>query len=143
MTHQMSRPDALHVVSLQTRDPNVRSSAQPDSTGANDAYFVHEAPPSSARSESNGKRRKSSKVRAGRSSSRSSSTQQIRRPVMSESDIDKKRNKLGYQRTSIACGESRNVRRPNAFHVWHWHTRMVLLFADHRQHTAVDAKSDV
>lgn len=38
--------------------------------------------------------------------SQSLSTPQLRGPIMSESELDKKRNKLGYQRISIACGKS-------------------------------------
>jgi hypothetical protein len=51
------------------------------------------------------KKRRPSKVKTGRSLARSVSTPQLRGHVMSDMDADKKRNKLGYQRISIACGK--------------------------------------
>lgn len=56
---------------------------------------------------SSGKKRKSLKMRSDKRIPRSSSTPQMREQdhTMSESELDKKRNKLGYQRISIACGE--------------------------------------
>ena len=50
------------------------------------------------------KRRKQPKPKPGRQLVRSLSTPQLQPPSMPESD-DKKRNKLGYQRISIACGK--------------------------------------
>ncbi|KAK0865855.1 hypothetical protein LTS02_005148 [Friedmanniomyces endolithicus] len=47
--------------------------------------------------------RKSTKNKSGKQLSRSLSTPQLRDGAMSDSDSDKKRNKLGYQRISIAC----------------------------------------
>lgn len=54
---------------------------------------------------STAKKRRPSKVKTGRSLARSVSTPQLRGHVMSDIDADKKRNKLGYQRISIACGK--------------------------------------
>lgn len=56
-------------------------------------------------STSHGKKRRHSKMKAAKQLARSVSTPQIRDQIMSDSDIDKKRNKLGYQRISIACGK--------------------------------------
>lgn len=61
------------------------------------------APPPTASSR---KKLKSSKTKPGKQLlSASSSTSSLRGYIMSDSDLDKKRNKLGYQRISIACGE--------------------------------------
>ncbi|KAK0257734.1 hypothetical protein LTR91_006276 [Friedmanniomyces endolithicus] len=49
------------------------------------------------------KKRKPTKFKSGKELSRSFSTPQLRDGAMSDSDSDKKRNKLGYQRISIAC----------------------------------------
>ncbi|CAK4033816.1 hypothetical protein DOTSEDRAFT_68103, partial [Lecanosticta acicola] len=55
----------------------------------------------------NGKRPgRPSKTKPGRHLLKSLSTPQLRGPIMSDSD-DKKRNKLGYQRISIACAHCR------------------------------------
>lgn len=72
----------------------------------NDAYAVQETPPKSTPSNSKARKRKQSKTKVAKSAFRSISTPQMQRPAMSDSDIDKKRNKLGYQRISIACGKS-------------------------------------
>lgn len=40
-----------------------------------------------------------------RTLTKSISSPHLRGPIMSESELDKKRNKLGYQRISIACGK--------------------------------------
>lgn len=58
-------------------------------------------------STSHGKKRRHSKMKAAKQLARSVSTPQIRDQIMSDSDIDKKRNKLGYQRISIACAHCR------------------------------------
>ena len=57
---------------------------------------------------------------------------------MSESEAEKKRNKLGYQRISIACGE------------WSFHSRRgdcrrssASLANNSQQHTVADVRSDV
>lgn len=50
------------------------------------------------------KKRRSSKMKPSKQLPRSASTPQMRDIIMSEED--KKRNKLGYQRISIACGKS-------------------------------------
>lgn len=68
------------------------------------AYSVQEAPQTISTFGSSVKKRRVSKAKTGRAPPRSMSTPQLRGPVMSESDLDKKRNKLGYQRISIACG---------------------------------------
>jgi len=52
---------------------------------------------------SNEKRRKSSKYKTSKHLGRAVSTPLMRDGAMS--DDDKKRNKLGYQRISIACGK--------------------------------------
>ena len=49
------------------------------------------------------KKQRSSKMKPGKQISRSTSSPQMREGPMSEED--KKRNKLGYQRISIACGK--------------------------------------
>ncbi|KAK0934667.1 hypothetical protein LTR48_004084 [Friedmanniomyces endolithicus] len=53
------------------------------------------------------RKRKSPKIKSGKQLSRSFSTPQLRDDAMSDSDSDKKRNKLGYQRISIACAHCR------------------------------------
>ncbi|KAH9819757.1 GAL4-like Zn(II)2Cys6 (or C6 zinc) binuclear cluster DNA-binding domain [Teratosphaeria destructans] len=52
------------------------------------------------------KKRRLSKMKPGKHLPRSKSTPHLRDKfnIMSDSDADKKRNKLGYQRISIACG---------------------------------------
>jgi len=49
------------------------------------------------------------KTKSTRLLSRSVSTPQLRHTVMTDSESDKKRNKLGYQRISVACGKSLSV----------------------------------
>jgi hypothetical protein len=64
---------------------------------------------------SNRKKQRSSTTNPDRQLFRSSSTSHLRGPIMSESDLDKKRNKLGYQRISIACGQSHpSLHRPSS-----------------------------
>lgn len=51
------------------------------------------------------KKRKPSKSKGAKQLSRSVTTPQMGGVSMSDSESDKKRNKLGYQRISIACGK--------------------------------------
>nr|POE59205.1 hypothetical protein CFP56_24474 [Quercus suber] len=55
----------------------------------------------------NGKKSRSTKIRPPRPISQSASAVQLGLPAMSESELEKKRNKLGYQRISIACAHCR------------------------------------
>nr|POF05849.1 hypothetical protein CFP56_53236 [Quercus suber] len=54
-----------------------------------------------------GKKPRSSKIRLPRTNSQSAPVAQLGLPAMSESELEKKRNKLGYQRISIACAHCR------------------------------------
>lgn len=71
---------------------------------------VSSAPEPTLASTPNNKKRRSSKKKNNKQLSRSASTPQMRDEVMSDSDIEKKRNKLGYQRISIACGKLTSCR---------------------------------
>lgn len=86
----------------------VSSADDAASAATNSAYAssVSEAPLPSPTG-SNRQKRRSSKIKAGKQISRSSSTPHMREPLMSDSEADKKRNKLGYQRISIACAHCR------------------------------------
>jgi len=53
----------------------------------------------------NTKKRRTFRIKSTKQIPRSTSTPQLQEVVMSDSEIDKKRNKLGYQRISIACGK--------------------------------------
>lgn len=53
----------------------------------------------------NTKKRRTSRIKNTKQLSRSTSNPQIHDVMLSDSEIDKKRNKLGYQRISIACGK--------------------------------------
>ncbi|KAM3415660.1 hypothetical protein BST61_g9179 [Cercospora zeina] len=55
----------------------------------------------------NRKQRRLSKAKTDKIVTKSISTPHLRDTTMSESDADKKRNKLGYQRISIACAHCR------------------------------------
>ncbi|KAF2212496.1 hypothetical protein CERZMDRAFT_84822 [Cercospora zeae-maydis SCOH1-5] len=55
----------------------------------------------------NRKQPRSSKIKTDKIVTNSISTPHLRHITMSESDADKKRNKLGYQRISIACAHCR------------------------------------
>ena len=73
-------------------------------TIANDANLAQVALPASSH-ESHGASQRPSKSKTNKSLPRSTSIPYVREPVMSDSD--KKRNKLGYQRTSMACAHCR------------------------------------
>ncbi|CAK1354578.1 hypothetical protein CB0940_01583 [Cercospora beticola] len=55
----------------------------------------------------NRKKQRSSKTKTDKIVTKSISTPHLRDNIMSESEADKKRNKLGYQRISIACAHCR------------------------------------
>lgn len=55
----------------------------------------------------NTKKRRTSRIKNTKQLSRSTSNPQIHDVMLSDSEIDKKRNKLGYQRISIACAHCR------------------------------------
>ncbi|KAK3113270.1 hypothetical protein LTR53_009608 [Teratosphaeriaceae sp. CCFEE 6253] len=57
------------------------------------------------------KRRKPSRARGSKPLSKSHPTPEARDAAMSDSDSDKKRNKLGYQRISIACANNDSQQR--------------------------------
>ena len=77
-----------------------------DAAGAKHARSEQEAMPTLATSGPDLKKRRLSKHKSGRLVPRAFSTSHLRGSVMSEAELDKKRNKLGYQRISIACGKS-------------------------------------
>ena len=106
MAYQRFRGDTLTSLSDPNQGATSEDWATRDPGLVNDAYAVQETLPTSTSSSLANKKRKQSKGKAVKSSSRSMSTPQAQRSGMSDSDIDKKRNKLGYQRISIACGQS-------------------------------------
>ncbi|KXT18880.1 hypothetical protein AC579_3571 [Pseudocercospora musae] len=64
-------------------------------------------PPSPSAAATSRKKAKPPKTKPRQQPSKSSSTPSLRAHIMSDSDLDKKRNKLGYQRISIACAHCR------------------------------------
>ncbi|EMC94520.1 hypothetical protein BAUCODRAFT_149659 [Baudoinia panamericana UAMH 10762] len=84
--------------SVSTGTPNV------DRTATDSAV---QPPLPSPPSPATGKKRRPSKYKPPRQLSRSASTPQLREAAMSDLELDKKRNKLGYQRISIACAHCR------------------------------------
>lgn len=102
----MSFDVALHqppATETTTRDAVSDLSAPRDSTGPSNANLVQASPPTftPAPPGPGSKKRKAYKVSKP---SRSLSTPHVRGVIMSDAESDKKRNKLGYQRISIACG---------------------------------------
>ncbi|KAK4550825.1 hypothetical protein LTR36_000405, partial [Oleoguttula mirabilis] len=103
-------PDGMSYYSLShqnalpplTRTTNDAVSPALGTTNANRAD-VSTATAPTLDSAPSGKKRRASKMKPGKQLSRSASTPQLSDGIMSESDLDKKRNKLGYQRISIAC----------------------------------------
>ena len=86
---------------IREEPPSLNATSQDDISRA--ASSKSEAPLHSPTTTGTKKRRSRSKGR--KQISRSFSTPQLRDAAMSDSDSDKKRNKLGYQRISIACGK--------------------------------------
>ena len=105
MAIEVSRRDTSPSITHSTRDAVSVPSATSNSAPTSNAYSVQEAASTTSAFGSSVKKRRHSKSKTGKSLPRSLSTPHLRAPVMSDSDIDKKRNKLGYQRISIACGK--------------------------------------
>lgn len=100
------RPAPYRLPTLTSTDPAAHSVPEPSPTGS-----------------SNGKKRRLSKVMAD---SQLPPLGGI--PAMSESELASKRNKLGYQRISIACGEC----RADAFMLsLPWSTRLLIRQSAH------------
>ena len=105
-------PNATNTTTSISRDAVPELSAAFDPTGASNVLPAPESPPTSAPSVSGSKRQKLSRskiTKVTKPVQRSLSTPHVRALIMSDSEADKKRNKLGYQRISIACGEYRSV----------------------------------
>ncbi|KXT04311.1 hypothetical protein AC578_7925 [Pseudocercospora eumusae] len=96
---------ALHTTTSTTRDfvPTPSGQLTVD-RGSASAPFASGAPPAPGAYR---KKQKPPKTKSGKQLSASFSTPSPRGHIMSDSDLDKKRNKLGYQRISIACAHCR------------------------------------
>lgn len=93
-----------------SRDVVSDLSAVFDATRSSDVHLSQKAPPTSAPSGPKIKRQQPSRSKFSKvtkPAQRSLSTSYVQALVMSDSDADKKRNKLGYQRISIACAHCR------------------------------------
>lgn len=96
----------------------------------------------------NRKKQRSSKTKTDKIVTKSISTPHLRDNIMSESEADKKRNKLGYQRISIACGTLRVLilQAPSSSRVWTAratvHPARASTMLTLRQLTAVVVRSD-
>lgn len=99
--HHDSFPSITHT----TRDKPLDTSVTSDSARVIGAYSMQVGPQTTSSLGSSVKKRRHSKPKAGRPLPKSISTPHLKGRVMSDSEADKKRNKLGYQRISIACGE--------------------------------------
>lgn len=75
-----------------------------------EAFPAQAAIPATTLRRLSGKKLKGTKYRIEKRPARSVSTPPLPLSTMSDSEQDKKRNKLGYQRISIACGK--NLTRP-------------------------------
>ena len=109
MAVEVYHHDSVHTT-LSTRDRLPSASVTSKPPRVSGVNSMQEEPQTTSSFGSSVKKRRLSKPKAGRSLARSISTPQLRGNVMSDSDADKKRNKLGYQRISIACGMSNALR---------------------------------
>lgn len=102
MAYPLSHQGYLPISTSADANPGSLISSDTAHLAGTNAPAAEEAPQGPA---SRIQKRRTSKVHTGKSLSRSTSTPHLKGAGnMSDSD-DKKRNKLGYQRISIACGE--------------------------------------
>lgn len=106
MSHQQNSRATPPAIMGLTRNGVSDASALFPPANVGVAYAMHEAPPTSLPAGLSVKKAKPSKIKTGKPLSKLISTPPLRQSVMSDSDLDRKRNKLGYQRISIACGKS-------------------------------------
>ncbi|KAJ8610719.1 hypothetical protein MRB53_038361 [Persea americana] len=99
----MSHHDIFPLVSTSFNDALSTTDASLDFQRS-DASYLPLAPP---HPETRNRKRRLSRAKAGQPLSRSFSTPTLQGHLMPDSDLDKKRNKLGYQRISIACAHCR------------------------------------
>jgi hypothetical protein len=126
-----------------TRDVVLDPSLSPSSARVTSGpYSMQQGPQTISSLASSGKKRRLSKVKTGKSLARSISTPQLRGSVMSDSDADKKRNKLGYQRISIACGTLMIHVCLDPIWLRHWHAPCTINVTDPLQLIVEDERFD-
>ena len=130
MAVEVYHHESVPSTTRSTRDVLPDASVTSNPAPASGVNSMQEGPQTTSSFGSSAKKRRVSKPKAGRSLARSISTPQLRGHVMSESDADKKRNKLGYQRISIACGMSSALAFLDCVVSRHWHATLTTRLAN-------------
>lgn len=129
MAIEVYHHDVPTTITKSTRDVVLDTGLSPNlARVTTDPYSMQQGPQKISPLASSGKKRRLSKPKTGKSLARSISTPQLRGNVMSDSEADKKRNKLGYQRISIACGTWTFL--IPTYLLRHWHAPFIISVTD-------------